>query len=51
MNRQYRVALETEAGTWVITSKKPIRFWLLRLVLEVVRHRFWHLWHDGAWID
>lgn len=21
------------------------------LLLEVIRHRLWHLWHDGEWRD
>ncbi len=24
---------------------------LLSLLWEVLKHRAWHLWHDGKWMD
>jgi hypothetical protein len=44
MNKHYKFELHCEAGVYYANS-------LLGLILQVIRHRFWHLTHDGVWMD
>jgi hypothetical protein len=39
-----RYSMTCGAGTYAAKS------WI-GLGIAIVRHRLWHLWHDGRWMD
>jgi hypothetical protein len=44
MNKEYKFQLHCKEGIYYADS-------LLDLIIQVIRHRFWHLMNDGKWMD
>lgn len=44
MKTNYKFELHCDAGVYYANS-------LFDLIVQVLHHRWWHLMHDGKWMD